>query len=312
MEWIKNIEKGNSLSGKRIVITGCGFKEHKCKFTDITTGEDSSNYIYAFNNNIKKTQKLKLNIGSAIAFSLAAKGAIVHLVSTSEDKLKIIKERIVHELGIDEDMVEYSTLDLLHEKEVKNFVKSLKKDKTIHWVQSVGLGAGSYKLKDDNPYLPIEEIPLELLEKESTILLRATHLMMNEFLPIFEKQNETKIVIVSSMSAIRGYSFGATHCAAKGALDRYANAAMLALYGRNIFLSTIRPGAIDTGMYDSKVVQSAILNAAEEYNCSWRKNGIRFAPPISVGNAVKFIFETNAQIPSLNLVSKGQFPNEGS
>ena len=120
MEWIKNIEKGNSLSGKRIVITGCGFKEHKCKFTDITTGEDSSNYIYAFNNNIKKTQKLKLNIGSAIAFSLAAKGAIVHLVSTSEDKLKIIKERIVHELGIDEDMVEYSTLDLLHEKEVKN------------------------------------------------------------------------------------------------------------------------------------------------------------------------------------------------
>ena len=24
-----------------------------------------------------------------------------------------------------------------------------------------------YKLKDDNPYLPIEEIPLELIEKES-------------------------------------------------------------------------------------------------------------------------------------------------
>ncbi|MBW3015648.1 SDR family oxidoreductase [Candidatus Woesearchaeota archaeon] len=303
MKRLERIIKSERLKGKRIVITGCGYKPLRHTFYDITTGEPSQDSINVIG------QEMKLNIGSAVAGVLALNGATVHMVSTSKDKLVIIKKSLAS--IVDQSLIEYSALDLLDEEQVKSFVKNLPKDKPIYWVQSVGLGAGSYRLKDDNPYLPIEEIPLELIERESQIVLRATHLMMRELLPVFRKQEETRIALITSMSAIRGYSYGATHCAAKGAIDRYANAVMLGLYRDNIFVTSVRPGGIDTGMYDNVVVQEAVKEITNEFNCDYSK-GLRLAPPTTVGEAVSYVFTTPAHIPSLNLVAKGQMPHEGS
>lgn len=302
---LSQIIKTQILAGTRVIVTGCGYKLAKHTFHDITTHEPSHDSI------IVDGEEMKLNIGSATAGVLALNGATVHMVSTSQDKLRNIGNALV-DIVEDVNKVEYSALDLLDINEVSQFIKDFPTDKPIYWVQCVGLGAGSYKLKDDNPYLPLEEIPLDLIEKESQTVLRATHLMMKELLPILRKQEETRVALITSMSAIRGYSFGGTHCAAKGAIDRYANASMLYLYKDNIFVTTIRPGGIDTGMYDNKAVQSAIKVISDEYQGDWRNNGIRLAPPISVGSAVNFVFTTQAHIPSLNLVAKGQFPHEGS
>ncbi len=300
---LKEIPISNELENKRIVVTGCGYKPLQTTFYDVVTGKPSQDSMEI------DGQDVKLNIGSAISGVLARKGATVHMVSTSEDKLKKLKYGLESLVG--EDSIEFTALNLLDEQQVSDFVKSLSKDKNIYWVQSVGLGAGSYKLKDDNPYLPLESIPIDLLEKESQTVLRATHLMMTKFLPIFRKQRETRIAIVSSMSAIRGYSYGGTHCAAKGAIDRYANSAMLGLYKDNIFVTTIRPGGIDTGMYDNQSVQEAVKNISDEFQGRHREQFV-LAPPTSIGEAVAFTFSTPAHIPSLNLVAKGQFPNEGS
>lgn len=292
------------LKNKRIIITGCGYKPVKYKFYDITTNQAIEDNIFIDN------IPMKLNIGSATAAVLAAKGATVHLVSRTEEKLYNLKK----ELGnfVDGTKIEYTALDLLNKEAVRKFIEKIPKDKTLNLVQSVGLGAGSYKLKDNNPYLRTEDLPLVLVEKESQIVLRATHLIMQNLLPYFRKQNETKVAIITSMSAIRGYSLGGAHCAAKGALDRYTNAAMIDLYKDNIFLTAIRPGAVDTGMYDGKVVQEAVKNIAEEYNCPWKEKGIRLASPLTVGEAIGFVLTTNAHILSLNLVAKGQLPHEGS
>ncbi|MEK6918289.1 MAG: SDR family oxidoreductase [Nanoarchaeota archaeon] len=303
MKRLEDIAKSRRLNGKRIVVTGCGYKPATNTFRDIVSGEDSADYISIDH------KKMKANIGTAVAGFLARNGAIVHMVSTSEDKLQNIKDALEKDVG--SGLIEYSALDLLDGAQVKKFVESLPKDKNLYWVQSVGLGAGSYKLKDDNPYLPLDQIPLDLLENESNTVLRSTHLMMQNLLPLFRKQRESRIAIVSSMSAIRGYSYGGTHCAAKGAIDRYANSAMLSNYKDNIFLTTIRPGAVDTGMYDNLSVQEAVKVISDEYNGIWRKQ-ITLAPPTSVGEAVNYVFTTSAHIPSLNLVAKGQFPNEGS
>jgi len=306
MNRLKNITKTEELKGKRIVITGCGYKPLNHIFYDIITKEPSHDSI------IINDKEMKLNLGSATAFVLAAKGAIIHMVSTSEEKLKNIKENIIKILGIPEKNIEYSIVNLLDEKQVKEFVKKLLKDKTIYWAQSIGLGAGAYKLKDDNPYLHIKDIPVELLEKESQIVLRGTHLLMKELLPIFKKQKETKIIIISSMSAIRSYNVGGTHCAAKGAISRYTNSAMLDLFKDKIYITDLRPGAVDTGMYDNPVVQKAVLEIDKEYGNYWHGSQLRLAPPISVGYAINTILSAPAHITSLNLVAKGQFPNEGS
>src|SRR3989344_5372151 len=143
LERLSSIPKTNLLKGKRIIITGCGYKPLSKVFTDVVTKEPSHDSIEI------DGKEIKLNIGSAIAGVLAKNGAIVHMVSTSLEKLKNIKDNFSK--IIEPDLIEYSNLDLLNENDVKNFVERLPKDKTIYWVQSVGLGAGSYKLKDDNP-----------------------------------------------------------------------------------------------------------------------------------------------------------------
>ncbi len=303
MNRLEKIIKLNELAGKRIIITGCGYKPLEHIFYDIVTGEPSHDSIEV------DGREMKLNIGSAIAGVLALNGANIHMVSTSHDKLENIKINLAK--VVDNNLIEYSALDLLSEEEVKIFIENLPSDKPIYWVQSVGLGAGSYKLKDDNPYLPLEEIDLDLIEAETTSVIKATHLMMKELLPRLRKQKESRIAIITSMSGIRGYSYGATHCTAKGAIDRYANSSMLGLYKDNIFVTSVRPGGVDTGMYDNPKVQEAIEVISDEYEGTWR-NQITLAPPTAVGEAINFIFTAPAHIPSLNLVAKGQFPHEGS
>lgn len=301
---LHSITKSNVLKGKRIIVTGCGYKPLKHTFTDIVSEQPSHDLIEI--NGVK----MKLNIGSAIAGVLAQNGATVHMISTSPNKLKNIKKAL-SEIAEDKTLIEYSALDLLDENEVNKFVEKLPTDKDIFWVQSVGLGAGSYKLKDDNPYLPLEEIGLDLIEAETMTAIKATHIMMKALLPIFKKQKETRIAIITSMSAIRGYSFGCTHTTAKGAIDRYSNSSMLALYKDNIFVTTVRPGGVDTGMYDSPTVQEAINVVSDEYMGQYRKHQT-YAPPSSVGEIIKDIFTISAHVTSINIVAKGQIPNEGS
>src|SRR4030042_1045175 len=149
----------NSLEGKRVVITGCGYKPVNHRFYDITTNEESHDPLFV------DEKEMKMNIGTAVAGVLALNGATVHIVSSSEDKLKNIKQSLDNIVGRTE-LVEYSAVNLLDEGSVKRFVRSLPTDKTLYWVQSVGLGAGSYKVKDDNPYLPVSEIPYELIDAE--------------------------------------------------------------------------------------------------------------------------------------------------
>lgn len=200
----------------------------------------------------------------------------------------------------------------MDENEVAAFVSRLPKTNPIYWVQSVGLGAGSYSLIDDNPYLPLENIDYDLIPAEMSTVMKATHLMMKSLLPTFRKQEETRIAIVTSMSAIRGYSLGGAHATAKGAIDRYTNSSMLALYKDNIFVTTIRPGGVDTGMYDNPQVQKAIKTISDEYGGIWKEKKITLIPPTSVGDAINMVFTTPSHIASINMVAKGQFPNEGS
>lgn len=304
---LKSIPTTNLLADKRIIVTGCSFRPVKHVFRDHATSEETHDSIF-FNN-----KEMKINIGTAVAFVLAANGATVHLIGRTEEKLRIIKDCIINITKAPKNKVEYSKVDLLNKRSVKAFVKHLPKDKPLYWIQSIGLGAGDYKLANNNPYLHIEDIPVELLEVESKIVLKGTHILMQNLLPIFRKQNirfhqETRIAIVSSMSAIRGYNRGGTHTAAKGAISRYANSAAIDLWKEKIYITDVRPGDIDTGLYDNKVVRNAILDIVKEYG----QRKISLAPPISIGYIINSVFTIPAQITSVNLVAKGQHPHEGS
>lgn len=295
----------NTLQNKRILITGVGVKPIGHIFRDVITGMPSHTPVTV------DGQTWKANIGAATAYACAKAGAIVHLVARSEDKLHIVKQWIEQE--VPNARVEYTPVDLNDNVAIGHMIQSLPADAPLYWVQSVGLGAGTVKLKDDNPYVPMENIPPELIEAELSVL-KNTFSLFQQLLPRFRRQPETRVCIISSMSAVRGYGLGTIHCSAKGAISRFANAAMIEYMPEHIYVTDVRPGAVDTGMYDVVAVQDAVANIAARYGTDWshRTGGLRLAPPSSVGQAIVGVLESDAHITSLNLVARGQWPHEGS
>ncbi len=293
----------DSLKGKRILITGVGIKPVGFIFKDITTDEPSHTSIIAGG------QEYKANIGAATALECAKAGAIVHLVARTESKLEIVKNWIEKEVA--GARVEYTALDLNDRLALENLVKSIPTDVPLYWVQSVGLGAGTVQLKDDNPYLLIDDLNTDLIEAELSVL-KNTIALLQFLLPRFREQKETRVCIVSSMSAVRSVVSGSMHMAAKGAISRFTNAAMIELDKERIFITDVRPGGIDTGLYDTKIVQETIGMIGKGYGYDYSKSGLFFAPPSSVGKAIVSVLTSDAHVTSINMVARGQWPHEGS
>ncbi|NTW14661.1 MAG: SDR family oxidoreductase [Candidatus Moranbacteria bacterium] len=289
----------NDLKNKRVLVIGVGIKPVQHVFRDIRTGKPTHSPIF------DGDTEYKANIGAAIALECAKAGAVVHMVSHSEDKLQIVQRWIRR--GIPGSVIEYSVVDLGGQSDLEHLAKELPNDLPLYWVQSLGLGAGTVEIKDDNPYIPIEEIPTEFIDAEFSVT-KSTIQLLQALLPRFRKQEETRICIISSMSAIRSVVPASIHHAGKGALDRFANAAMLELEPEEIYVTTIRPGAIDTGLYDSQPVQESIHKICRGYG----RSNTGYAPPSSVAEAVVLALTSEAHITSLNLVARGQFPHEGS
>jgi short-subunit dehydrogenase len=256
-------------------------------------------------------KKYKSNIGAATAYELCKQGFHVHMISRTEDNLKVVQQWVIE--NFPEAKINYSASSVGDRESIFKIVEMIPKEKTIFWVQSVGLGGGTVKIKDDNPYLAIEDISSELMEAELSVLTDTVK-FLQVLLPRFRTQKETKVCIVSSMSAIRSVAYGSIHNAAKGSISRFTNAAMIELNKDKIYVTDVRPGAIDTGMYDSKVVQEAVQKIASSMNYDWsdQNGGLRLAPPSSVGKLIAGILSSEAHITSINMVAKGQFPHEGS
>jgi NAD(P)-dependent dehydrogenase (short-subunit alcohol dehydrogenase family) len=294
-----------ALSGKRILITGVGIKPVSFVFKDIATGDPSHTSIKAGDT------EYKANIGAAAAFECAQAGAIVHMVARTEANLKIVKDWIENE--VPEAKVEYSVVDLSRLDELQEIIASIPTTEPLYWVQSVGLGAGTVQLKDDNPYLRIDDISEELVEAELSVLSNTISLL-KLLLPRFRSQKETRVCIVSSMSAVRSVVSGSMHNAAKGAISRFANAAMIELDPQRIFITDIRPGAIDTGMYDAPIIQKTVAEIAATYGYDWtgKSGGLRLGPPSAVGKAIVGALASEVHMTSINMVARGQWPHEGS
>jgi len=137
--------------------------------------------------------------------------------------------------------------------------------------------------------------------------------LLQTLLPRFRTQKESRICIVSSMSAIRSVISGSIHMAAKGAISRFTNAAMLELNKEKIFITDVRPGGVDTGLYDSNVVQETITKTiGKGYGYDYEKTGLFFMPPTAVGEMIANILMSDGHITSVNMVARGQWPHEGS
>jgi len=262
-----------------VIVTGCGYKpvNHLYKFEGKPTYSPIS--IDGVEN--------KMNIGTAVAYYLSKKNIEVIMVSRTLEHLEKIKQGLI-KLGCKENLISFIASDITTEEGTTNLVNNLPKNKQLYWVQSIGMGGGTYKVPNDNIYLPFEEISPELIQNELNIV-PATHLLMLKLISQFRKQiknkRKAKICIITSMSGERGYHFGATHVAAKHALVGYIKGIEKELTDEGIEVYDIRPGGIDTGMYDNSFTRKAVEEISRRTKM-WEGKEPIYEPPLSVAKKV--------------------------
>lgn len=143
-----------TLVGKRIIVTGCGYTKLQTVFRNLVDKQPSHDEI------VVGGEVFKMNMGAAAAKVFANNGAIVHMVSRTQDKLEMIKGHIVQATRIPGSQVECSAVDLMDEAAVEQWAADLPKNLPIYWFHCVGQSTGSYKNDISNRWLPFFDLPL--------------------------------------------------------------------------------------------------------------------------------------------------------
>lgn len=277
----------------KIVILGVGYKT-----SDTFEKEE----------NIFESSNVKINIGAACARQLAEAGHDLIIISKTLEKINKIRNDLV--VLYPNRTIEAKAIDALKTEEVDEFFRSLDKDCHYDYVHSAGLGAGSYQIQDDNPYLAIEDIPSDLPTKEFEVVVKSLLVFIRGFLPFFRNQSKSKVVVVNSMSGIRPYPLGFSHSSAKAGLHNAVRSLTLELNKELIYFSEINPGMADTGSYDGKAVIDSVQKISKEFGYNY--NELPQMSPYDVADAVKLCIESKSHILEVNLVSEGQFPHCGA
>ena len=227
------------------------------------------------------------------------------LISKTADKLKKIKANI-NDLFPNVNVFVHSC-DMLNSDEILEFVNGLDKSRKYFFVHCAGLNTGAYTIANDNPYLPIDELSFDLPVMEFETVVKSLHIMVKNLLPLFRKQDLTKVIVVNSMSGLRAYPLGFSHSSAKAGMHNATRALTLELNKANIFVSEVNPGIVDTGIYDNEIVQNAVKKISLEFG--YKYEVLPMMSPHEVGKAIFSCLISEAHILEINMVAKGQWPH---
>lgn len=255
---------------------------------------------------------IKPNIGAWISKTLYLSGLDVLMLARTKEKLTAIKDSIQRETG-NRSQLYYEAIDLLDAEATCHLRDKYRNGwDTIDLVHSVGLSSGGYNVKDDNPYLSIKDTPIDLPIMEFEVIVKSLLCLVQSFLPVFNDQKETRIIVVSSMSGIRAFPYGYSHASAKAGLHHAVRSLTLELNKSNIFVSEILPGIVNTGMYDNPVVLEAVREIGKSFGYDYKDVPLPQIPPKEVAKAVELCLLSEAHILAVEMVSKGQWPHSGA
>lgn len=285
--------KNNHTMKNKIVILGVGYK---------------SNIYFSPSENIFLSKNAKVNIGAACAKKLAEGGNDLIIISKTPAKINKVRADLLELFP--KRIIDAEVIDILNSQDVNDFFCKLSKECNYNYVHSAGLGAGGYRIKDDNPYLALEDIPIDLPTKEFEVVVKSLLAFVRGFLPFFRNQVKSKVVVINSMSGIRPYPLGFSHSSAKAGLHNAVRSLTLELNKENVFFSEVNPGMADTGFYDGEAVIDAVQKISKEFGYNYDE--LPQMSPYEVADAVKLCLESKAHILEINLVSEGQFPHCGA
>jgi short-subunit dehydrogenase len=277
------------------IITGVGWR----------TSHGSADSPFSFT-----SPTVKANIGAWTAYELLASGFPVMLIARRKERLSTLQSALL--TCFPGSLVEIAALDVTDVNAVASWAESLPSMSNLAFVHSVGLSSGEYDVPNNNPYLPIAETPSNLPIAETEAVVKSLLLMTQGLLPHFRQCNGGRIVVISSMSGIRPFPFGFSHASAKAALHHATRSMALELHKRNILVSEVAPGIVDTGLYDNPYVKASVDHIAQAFGYDYSTSSLPMMSPRAVAEAVSLCLKSEGHVLSINIVANGQWPHLGA
>jgi serine 3-dehydrogenase len=175
-------------------------------------------------------------IGRAAAFAFAGEGADLIIAARRIDRLKEIELELKKKFKIDVLTIE---LDVRKKADVKKAVQSFKGKwrKIDILLNSAGLARGMSKIQEGDT-----EQWDEMIDTNVKGLLYVSR----EVIPLMTERMEGHVINLGSIAGHEVYPNGNVYCASKFAVNGISRAMRVDLYDKNIRVTTIDPGMVET------------------------------------------------------------------
>ena len=174
-------------------------------------------------------------IGKSLTKAFMKTGANLFLVSSSEDKIQSLKNKISNVSNINLFVV-----DLCNKDEVYEFCNKLMENQS-----QIDVVVNNAGLTDDTLFMRMSD---EAWIKVFNVNLNAAMIICKKFIRPMLKARWGRIINISSVVASTGNAGQANYVASKAALNGLTKSLALEVANRGITVNSISPGFIDTSM----------------------------------------------------------------
>ena len=215
-------------------------------------------------------------IGAGIVKRLFNEGAEIIIADIKEDLAAKLME------SLDSEKINFVHTDLSKEEEIINLIDFAKN----RWgaldvlINNAGIEDG-FMLSDQS---------YEKYRKTMRVNLDAPFLCSKYALPLLEKSQSGRIIMISSIQGVRGYKGNISYNTAKGGLINMTRVLAVELAEKNILVNSVAPGFINTPM-------SVMKDGNLEWDTDWFKDVYlkyeklpmgRYGHPDDIAGAVYF------------------------
>ena len=215
-------------------------------------------------------------IGAGIVKRLFNEGAEIIIADIKEDLAAKLME------SLDSEKINFVHTDLSKEDEIINLIDFAKN----RWgaldvlINNAGIEDG-FMLSDQS---------YEKYRKTMRVNLDAPFLCSKYALPLLEKSQSGRIIMISSIQGVRGYKGNISYNTAKGGLINMTRVLAVELAEKNILVNSVAPGFINTPM-------SVMKDGNLEWDTDWFKDVYlkyeklpmgRYGHPDDIAGAVYF------------------------
>jgi 3-hydroxy acid dehydrogenase / malonic semialdehyde reductase len=174
-------------------------------------------------------------IGERLANDLAAMGLNLILIARDIDKLTELKAKLSH---IGNTNVEIYKMDVCNREEVEKIISDITRKHTVDiLINNAGLALGIEK---------IDEGDLDNWDSMIDTNVKGLLYVSRYIIPQMKNLDTAHIINIGSVAGKTAYPGGNVYCATKAAVHSISEAMNADLYGTNVKVTAIAPGAVKT------------------------------------------------------------------